>query len=332
MRYYWQFDELRYYEDSQLLVRVDGTSALLRQQLHTLLLIFLQHSQQLLTKSQLIRQVWGEVSKGGAGDEDLRSLKEDLQDILGNKRYIGTVRGRGYVLRVPARRVAEEHDTAIGVALPVDILLPGSSSEDRYFASWVDYGANDLLLVGNRPLKRKGRPDGCIPLSKNEPLTLSISFRHSIRRNSTENSWWAVGISISANPLKKLWQPVDLSRYEFLDFRARVLSRKSPRGVELRQMMRVRFEDDSTEGKGGNRQATSWSPEAVVLGAQFRKIRLALDKFDWSRRAWSWNTKPVDRMHVVQLVLGHDLTVNSMVPQIWRVPIWMRLRLMNCLS
>jgi hypothetical protein len=47
------------------------------------------------------------------------------------------------------------------------------------------------------------------------------------------------------------------------------------------------------------------------LPNRFFRFELNLDGFDWSQRAWSGNTGPVNRGAVVQVVLGQDATVPS---------------------
>jgi two-component system response regulator MprA len=80
-------------------VRRDGRLLDLTPREFELLLLFMRHPRQVLTRQQLMTKVWGyDQPDAGVLDVHIGHLRQKL-DALGGKRLIHTIRGIGYALR-----------------------------------------------------------------------------------------------------------------------------------------------------------------------------------------------------------------------------------------
>ncbi len=103
---------------------------------------------------------------------------------------------------------------------------------------------------------------------------------------------------VGGNRTSRGWQPVDITSYGSFSLEARATP--APRTPLL-----IRFEDDSASAAGGSTwQSTNW--HELNFGREFQEYEIKLSDFDWWKRAFFWNTAPVNKERVVLLVLGHD--------------------------
>ena len=84
---------------------VDGQSVTLTQQEYEVLYYLAQRAGTLVTRAQLLQDVWGfpdETDTSRTVDYHIRSLRKKLQDDAQNPRFIQTVHGSGYRLLTEA--------------------------------------------------------------------------------------------------------------------------------------------------------------------------------------------------------------------------------------
>jgi two-component system alkaline phosphatase synthesis response regulator PhoP len=80
---------------------VDGESVALTQQEYELMLYLVRHAGNLVTRKELLREVWGfeaDTEASRTVDYHIRSLRKKLGDDAANPRFIETVHGSGYRL------------------------------------------------------------------------------------------------------------------------------------------------------------------------------------------------------------------------------------------
>lgn len=80
---------------------VDGESVALTQQEYELMLYLTRHAGNLVTRKELLREVWGfeaDTEASRTVDYHIRSLRKKLGDDAANPRFIETVHGSGYRL------------------------------------------------------------------------------------------------------------------------------------------------------------------------------------------------------------------------------------------
>ncbi|NLZ88940.1 MAG: response regulator transcription factor [Clostridiales bacterium] len=80
---------------------VDGESVALTQQEYELMLYLARHAGNLVTRKELLREVWGfeaDTEASRTVDYHIRSLRKKLGDDAANPRFIETVHGSGYRL------------------------------------------------------------------------------------------------------------------------------------------------------------------------------------------------------------------------------------------
>ncbi len=90
--------DIRYHERSKK-VYIDKTEVILTQQERELLLLFLQHPDQLFDRHTLLERVWRDADQKQTKTVNvaIKRLKEKI-DPNGTKEYVRAVRGEGYIL------------------------------------------------------------------------------------------------------------------------------------------------------------------------------------------------------------------------------------------
>jgi hypothetical protein len=126
------------------------------------------------------------------------------------------------------------------------------------------------------------------------------------QENSEDQSWWVAILAVKVNIVTGDWEGTDVIAYGKLVFEARSIPTTFS-AKERTMPLLVRLEDNDKDADGGSsRQSTDWHPREVLLPEAFITVELPLDKFNWFAKAWSWNTKAVDRAAVAQIIFGHD--------------------------
>jgi DNA-binding winged helix-turn-helix (wHTH) protein len=309
----YSFDEL-----TQSLQRPDGSTSRLRPKVSSLLAIFLNRpSNELISKEELIRALWGENAE--ADDHDLQRLKNELAGKLGNELLIESVPRKGYIFTAqpnPTSRSAERNgDVAVDLRRAADNPSPlhifpgkgGTPAGTVFVHSYVGYGANDFVEhVAQRVPWEEVRRHMAM-LSPNLPSTLVIPFNHSVNKSTKQESWWVVCLPTNVNQVSGAWEFVDLTRYKSMVFEGRSTLPESAKNERVPVL--VRLEDNSAEATDGKRQSTNWHSKTLLLPESFLRFELPLNDFKWSVDAWVGNTKPVNRNRVAQITFGHNATV-----------------------
>lgn len=312
----YQFDNYELDDSSRGLTRPDGSHVQLRRQAASLLVAFLTNRiNTLISKERLIRIVWGEHSH--AGDHELQGLKNELQKHLQSQDLIEAITGEGYIFH--AKTVARFPDTSGFGYSATDretlYVFPGNGTAagSLFVHSWVGYGSNDFVKHIQKEVHWEVKPRHMAMLSEDEPSTLVIPFRHVVETGSEKESRWEVVVAVRVDPVSGNWEYLDLEGYKTLAFEARFDSRRrATADNDPTTSLLVRLEDNATNSNGGSkRQTTNWHPRAPSLSPGFKWYRLPLNEFDWIDGLPGWNTDPVCRNKIVQIVFGHDATIPS---------------------
>lgn len=310
-----EFNNFSFDEDLRLLIRPDGNKIRLRPKATRLLEILLKRPNQLHRKEQLLSSIWG--SDSHATDHDLQGLKREVVKALGQKDLLTAIPGEGYTIHISQNGLSPSPDSLKAPesnAVPLKELpvFPGlgTAAGDLFIHSFVGYGKNDYVKHVQRKVKWEPRPRHMAILSDSQKSTLTIPFKHLVKRGAERESYWSVVLALKVDPLTGNWKAVDLRNLERLVFTARATS---ARGLDRKPiLLRVRLEDDSRDSlSSSNHQSTDWYPEMFELRREFTSFKIELNNFKWSLDAWHQNTMPIRRDRVYQIVFGQDADVPS---------------------
>jgi hypothetical protein len=227
---------------------------------------------------------------------------------LGNKEIIKMIPRRGYACVVP---VTISSNGAGPKVLPI---FPGigTPAGSLFVHSAVDCGKNDDVKFIKRRVKWEARIRHMVLTSEDSPETMVIPFRHALKKDSSDQSWWVAVLATKVDIITGDWDGADVTRFNKLAFEARSIPHSFSAKERMMPLL-VRLEDNALDAEGGSsRQSTDWHPQEILLPEAFVPIELLLDRFKWSAEAWYWNTKPVDRANVAQIIFGHDSTIPSL--------------------
>src|SRR6185437_899578 len=289
----YQFANYEFDDDLRHLIKPDGSSRRLRPQLKTLLTALLLRPRDAHAKQDLIDRVWGKDSN--ATDHDLQNLKGELDTALGDNKLIRTIPGLGYAFAMPVTRI-EPDETAVssnGGGPKILPILPGigTPAGSLFVHSAADAGKNDYVKYIKRKVKWEARPRQMVLTSEDAPETMVIPFRHTLKKNSEDQSWWVAVLAVKVNIVTGDWEGTDVTAYSKLVFEARSIP-TSFSAKERTMPLLVRLEDNDKDANGGSsRQSTDWHPRDILLPEAFITVELPLEKFKWSAEAWYWNTK-----------------------------------------
>ena len=153
---------------------------------------------------------------------------------------------------------------------------------------------------------RDGHPMHLLPAAwvAGRPV-LRIDFQH-----APGGEWHAVlGFGLEPDD-PALWERVDFSPYRTLVVVARAANGADDLHSALRREvpLRLRLEDDGTNGVNGRHQSTGWCRRPPGLTNRPREYRFDLEAdFDWTPAGYPrFTTAAVDRSRVIQLTLGDD--------------------------
>lgn len=312
MRY--RFDSYELNDATGDLARPNGSHAHLRPKATTLLVAFLRNPvNDLISKIRLIQAVWGDHSQ--SGDHELQGLKNELQHALQSESLIEAIPGKGYVFHANIVTTIPDKN-GLGHTAPRRSALHvfpgnGTAAGSLFIHSWVGYGSNDFVKHIQKEIHWEPKLRHMAMLSEDQPSTVVIPFRHVVVPGSEKESHWEVVVAVHVDPVSGEWDSLDLAEYQTLAFEARFDSRDKKSSDRTTDLL-VRLEDDSTSSKGGSkRQTTNWHPRAPSLSPGFKWYRLPLDEFDWIDGLPGWNTDPVCRNRIVQIVFAHDASIFS---------------------
>ena len=312
MRY--RFDKYELNDATGDLARPNDSHAHLRPKTTSLLVAFLTYPvNELISKERLIRKVWGEHSQ--SGDHELQGLKNELQKALQNESVIEAIPGKGYVFHASTVTTVLDNNglqhSAAGQGALYVFPGNGTAAGALFIHSWVGYGSNDFVKHIQKEVHWEAKSRHMAMLSEDQPSTLVIPFRHAVVPGVEKESHWEVVVAVHVDPVSGEWDSLDLAEYKTLAFEARFNSR-GKKSSDRTTYLLMRLEDDSTRSKGGSkRQTTNWHPQVSSLSLGFKWYRLSLDEFDWTDGLPGWNTEPVCRNRIVQVVFAHDATISS---------------------
>jgi hypothetical protein len=311
----YQFANYEFDDELQQLIKPDGEPCHLRRYASNLLTALLRHPKDAIPKPELIDTVWGADSD--ATDHDLQNLKRELVRALGNKKVIKAIQRRGYACIVPVTPLPGFHRAVIsgnGSGANVLNIFPGigTPAGSLFVHSAADAGKNDYVEYIKRKVKWEARPRQMVLTSEDAPETMVIPFRHTLKNNSEDQSWWVAVLAVKVNIVTGDWEGTDVTAYGKLVFEARSIP-TSFSAKERTMPLLVRLEDNDKDANGGSsRQSTDWHPRDILLPEAFITVELPLEKFNWSAEAWYWNTKAVDRSNVAQIIFGQDSRIPSL--------------------
>jgi hypothetical protein len=306
----YRFANFEFDDELQQLKMPNGESRHLRLQLSKLLTALVNHSEDVHPKEALIEEIWHNAS---ATAHDLQNLKLELEKLLGKRGLIKTISGIGYAVTVPVTPLYPLPGSDNGVGGKVLPIFPGigTPAGSLFVHSAVSFGKNDLVKHIKRKVKWESRVRQMVLTSDDSPETMVIPFRHALTKGSEDQSWWVAVLATKVDIVSGDWDGADITPYGKFVFEARSIP--STFSAKKRTMpLLVRLEDNARDSDGGSsRQSTSWHPQEVLIPEAFVTVELALDSFNWSKDAWHWNTKPVDRANVAQIIFGHDSKIHS---------------------
>ena len=107
-------------------LRADGAEVALEPQVMSLLAYFVQHNDKLVTRDELLDELWGHrfVSEYAVATQ-IKSLRKALGDDGRNQRIIKTVHGRGYRFVAPVSK-------GKAAPAPMSAAVPGRASNLGY--------------------------------------------------------------------------------------------------------------------------------------------------------------------------------------------------------
>jgi DNA-binding winged helix-turn-helix (wHTH) protein len=311
----YRFANYEFDEDLRQLKKPDGSSKRLRPQLSRLLTILLSRPEDAHAKQELIESVWHKHTN--ATDHDLHNLKRELETALDESGIIEAIPGHGYTITVPVAPVANSDKGASagnGAGRKILPVFPGigTPAGSLFVHSAADAGKNDFVKYIKRKVKWEARPRQMVLTSEDAPETMVIPFRHTLKEGSEDQSWWVAALAVRVNIVTGDWEGADVTGYNKLVFEARSIP-TSFSAKERAMPLLVRLEDnDKDANSGSSRQSTDWHPQEILLPEAFLTIELPLEKFNWSAQAWYWNTKPINRADVAQIIFGHDSRIRSL--------------------
>jgi len=188
----------------------------LRPKTHAVLTCLVAQHGELVSKEQLLQQVWGNVVvEDGALKNCIRELRSALHDTPRNSRYIQTVHGRGYrfIKPVTVDAAVEQSTTAADLTAPTDLMdATGDGFVGReeplqkmlQLASEAAQGSRRLLFVtGEAGIGKSSLIDAFLPLLKQHSRahdSVPLSYQHGqcIEQYGTAEPYMPVIQAVSA--------------------------------------------------------------------------------------------------------------------------------------
>jgi hypothetical protein len=143
-------------------------------------------------KDSLIENIWHKHTT--ATHHSLHNLKDELDEALDDTTLIETITGVGYAFTAPVMRLEPDRTAASGNGLGPKMLpiFPGigTPAGSLFVHSAADSGKNDHVKYIKRKVKWEARPRQMVLTSEDAPETMVIPFRHTLKKNSEDQSWW----------------------------------------------------------------------------------------------------------------------------------------------
>jgi DNA-binding winged helix-turn-helix (wHTH) protein/tetratricopeptide (TPR) repeat protein/TolB-like protein len=155
----YRFDELCADPMRRVLLR-GGEPVPVTPKAFAILLVLLDNRGEVVSKEELIRQVWASAYVSDANlTQNISSLRKALGDRTGERRYVVTVPGQGYTFAAPVTEEAQADDISgdapAAGELPALRPAPGSHPSSGMFPVFREAKKTGPVPAGRRPL----RPD-----------------------------------------------------------------------------------------------------------------------------------------------------------------------------
>lgn len=155
----YRFDELTVDPLRRVLLR-DGEVVAVTPKALSILLVLLENRGEVVSKEELIRQVWASAYVSDANlTQTVSSLRKALGDRTGDRRYVVTVPGQGYCFAAPVS-IASSGETA----------LPGEDVEDQEEAPALRPQPGSRPSSGTFPIYPETENTGPIPAELRRPV------------------------------------------------------------------------------------------------------------------------------------------------------------------
>lgn len=156
----YRFDDLRADPLRRVLLR-GGEAVPVTPKAFAILLVLLENRGEVVSKDELIRQVWASAYVSDANlTQNISSLRKALGDRTGERRYVVTVPGQGYIFAAPVFEEPQADvdftgDAPAAAAVPALWPVPGSHPSSGMFPVFREEAKAGPVSAGRRP----PRPD-----------------------------------------------------------------------------------------------------------------------------------------------------------------------------